>query len=44
MRGLRPLIRRVWEELQFWALLAVLLLYLIPLLLVCRILGIRLDD
>ena len=44
MRGLRPLIRRAWEELQFWALLAVLLLYLIPLLLACRILGIRLDD
>lgn len=38
------MIRRAWEELQFWVPLAVLLLYLIPLLLVCRILGIRLDD
>lgn len=38
------MIRRAWEELQFWALLTALLLYLIPLLLVCRILGIRLDD
>lgn len=38
------MIRRAWEELQFWAAAAVLLLYLIPLLLVCRLLGIRLDD
>ena len=38
------MIRRAWEELCFWAPLAVLLLYLIPLLLACRILGIRLDD
>ena len=44
MRGLSPLIRRAWEELQFWVPLALLLLYLIPLLLACRILGIRLDD
>lgn len=38
------MIHRAWEELQFRAAAAVLLLYLIPLLLVCRLLGIRLDD
>lgn len=38
------MIRRAWEELQFRAAAAVLLLYLIPLLIACRILGVDLDE
>lgn len=38
------MIRRAWEELRFWAMLAALLLYLVPLLLICRICGVELDE
>ena len=38
------MIRRAWEELQFWLTVGAFALYLVPLLLACRILGIRLDD
>lgn len=38
------MIRRVWDELCFWLPAAALCLYLIPLLIACRILGVDLDE